>query len=140
MNLMESFISNSLSGSSGQSGPSNAVLYTQQTLTPAQQVQARENIQGEAAAKVVQISGPDAVITPEDNTIYQCGEVSSITLTNHIAEGCYVIIFTSGNTAATSSVPASIVGLEQFAPKPDTRYEISISDGYAVFCSWAVNS
>ena len=140
MNLMESFISNSLSGGSGQSGPSSAVLYTQQTLTPAQQAQARANIQGEAAAKVVQISGSDAVITPEDNTVYQCGELTSLTITDPPATGVWSIVFTSGFSATTTAIPATILGLEDFAAKANTFYEINILDYRAVVGSWAVSA
>lgn len=140
MNLMESFISNSLSVSSGQSGPSSAVLYTQQALTPAQQTQARQNIQGEAAAKVVQISGPDAVITPEDNTIYQCGELTSLTITDPPASGAWSIVFTSGTTASTTTVPASILGLESFAAEANTIYEINVLGKRAALGSWAVQA
>ena len=140
MNLMESFISNSLSGGSGQSAPSNAVLYTQQTLTPAQQAQARQNIQGEAAAKVVQIPGPDAVITPEDNTIYQCDELTSLTITDPPASGAWSVVFTSGTTATTSVIPADVLGLEDFAADSDTLYEIHVLDGRAAVGSWQVTT
>lgn len=140
MNLMESFIGNALSGGSGQSGPSSAVLYTQQTLTPAQQAQARQNIQGEAASKVVQISGPDALITPEDNTIYQCGALTSLTVSNPPASGIWSVIFYSGATATTSTLPTSLHGLEHFAPETNTLYEINVLDDRAVIGSWAVNS
>ena len=140
MNLMESFISNSLSGGSGQSGPSSAVLYTQQSLTPAQQAQARQNIQGEAAAKVVQIPGPDAVITPEDNTIYQCGELSSLTITNPPATGAWSIVFTSSSTATTTTIQIAVQGLDRFAPEANCVYEINVLDNRAVVGSWAVGS
>ena len=140
MNLMESFISNSLSGGSGQSGPSNAVLYTQQTLTPTQQTQARQNIQGEAAPKVVQIPSPDAVITPEDNTIYQCGELSSLTITDPPASGAWSIAFTSGTTATIVTIPTSILGLDGFITGKNALYEINVLDNRAVIGFWAVNT
>ena len=140
MNLMESFLSNSLSGGSGQSGPSNAVLYTQQTLTPDQQAQARANIQGEAAAKVVQIPGPDVVITPEDNTIYQCGELASLTITAPPAVVLWSVVFTSGATPTTTTIPATILGLEDFAAEANTMYEINVLDNRAVIGMWEVRA
>lgn len=140
MNLMESFISNSLSGSSSQSGPSSAVLYTQQTLSPAQQAQARQNIQGEAAAKVVQIPGPDAVITPEGNTIYQCGELASLTITNPPASGAWSVVFSSGAAATVTTSPVSILGLENFAAGANSVYEINALDNRALVYSWAVST
>ena len=66
MNLMEGLINKVLSGGSGQSEASSAVLYTQQALTPVQQAQARKNIQCEAAVKTIQVAGSDVVISPEE--------------------------------------------------------------------------
>lgn len=86
------------------------------------------------------IAGTSATITPVDNTIYQCGELTDITITNPTATGMYVIIFTSGSTPTTSTFPSSIIGIEQFSAEANTRYEINVKDGYALVGSWKVSA
>lgn len=86
------------------------------------------------------IAGTSATITPIDNTIYQCGELTDITITNPPATGMYVIIFTSGSTPTTSTFPSSIIGIEQFSAEANTRYEINVKDSYALVGSWEVSA
>lgn len=86
------------------------------------------------------IAGTSATITPVDNTIYQCGELTDITITNPPATGMYVIIFTSGSTPTTSTFPSSIIGIEQFSAEANTRYEINVKDSYALVGSWEVSA
>ena len=136
MNLLEGLISNSLSGGSGQSGPSGAVLYTRQTLTADQQAQARENIGSEAAARVVPVAGQEVSISPEHNCIYQCGELQALTIPLSPPKASYTVIFTSGADATTSSVPQEILGLEDFAAEANTMYEINVLDNRAVYKGW----
>ena len=135
MNLMESFISNSLSGGSG---PSSTVLYTQQSLTPGQQAQARANIQGETAVEITSISGTEVLIAPESNHLYQCGVLQSLTVNAPPATGSYAIVFHSGTVASTTYLPATILGLEHFVPEPNTLYEINVLDNRAVCHHWTI--
>ena len=85
------------------------------------------------------ISDTAASITPEANTIYNCGEVASLTISNPPANGAYSIVFTSGTTATETTFPSSILGLEDFAAEADTVYEINVLDNRAVVGSWAVS-
>ena len=96
---------------------------------------------GYTAAKeptTVTVSETTPTITPLANTIYQCGELTSLTVTDPPASGIYSIIFVSGSTPTTTNFPASIVFPEAFAPEANTRYEINVSDGYALVGSWPV--
>lgn len=86
------------------------------------------------------VSEAAASITPEANTIYKCGELTSLTISNHPATGAYSIVFTSGSTATTTTIPATILGLEDFAPEANTLYEINVLDNRAVIGSWAVSA
>lgn len=138
MNLLERLISSTLSDGSGQSGPSGAVLYTQQTLSSAQQAQARENIQSAAVPRTVQISGTAAVITPEDNTVYQCGELTSLTIVDPPLNGAWAVVFTSGAAATATVIPARIRGLEEFAPTENTVCEINVLDNRAAIGIWEI--
>lgn len=88
---------------------------------------------------VVTVSGATPTITPATNTIYNCGELTSLTISNPPATGAYSIVFTSGSTATVTMFPASILGLENFAAEANTIYEINVLDNRAVIGSWAVS-
>lgn len=83
-------------------------------------------------------AGSSVTITPAANTIYNCGELASLTIANPAALGAYSIVFTSGATATTTTIPATILGLEDFAAEANTLYEINVLDNRAVVGSWAV--
>lgn len=87
----------------------------------------------------VTVSGATPTITPAANTIYSCGELTSLTITDPPATGAYVIKFTSGSTPTTTTIPASIIFPEAFAAEDNTRYEINVEDGYAVAVGWPVS-
>lgn len=92
------------------------------------------------AETVVEVSGTTPTITPAANTIYKCGELTSLTISNSPATGAYSIVFTSGSTATTTTFPATILGLEDFAAEANTVYEINVLDNRAVVGSWAVSA
>lgn len=71
-----------------------------------------------------------AEITPANNTIYKCGELTSLTITNPPATGKYSIIFFSGATATV------VTGIDNFTVEANKRYRIDVYDGYATFDSW----
>ena len=74
--------------------------------------------------------GSAVTITPADNHIYQCGELSSLTISNPPATGKYSIVFYSGAT------PTTTVGIENFAAEANKRYKITVEDNYATYDSW----
>lgn len=86
------------------------------------------------------VAGTTPTITPADNNIYNCGEVTSLTISSAPATGAYSIVFTSGATATTTTIPATILGLETFAAEANTIYEINVLDNRAVVGSWAVSA
>lgn len=92
-----------------------------------------------AGIYTVTVTGTTPTITPAANTVYNCGELSSLTISNPPAQGAYSIVFTSGATATVTSFPASILGLESFASAANTLYEINVLDNRAVVGSWAVS-
>lgn len=91
-----------------------------------------------AAETVVAVEGTTPTIEPAANTIYNCGTLTSLTISNPPATGAYSIVFTSGSTATTTTIPATILGLESFAAEANTLYEINVLDNRAVVGSWAV--
>lgn len=96
------------------------------------------NFVGQDAPTVTTVSGSTPTIEPAANTIYNCGELTSLTISNPPATGSYSIVFTSGSTATTTTIPATILGLESFAAEANTMYEINVLDNRAVVGSWAV--
>lgn len=86
------------------------------------------------------VSGTSASITPADNNVYSCGELTSLTISNPPATGAYSIVFTSGSTATTTTIPSTILGLESFSAEANTIYEINVLDNRAVVGSWAVSA
>ena len=93
------------------------------------------------AKKNVNITGSTPSITPEGNTTYKCGEVSSLTISNPPAEA-WAVKFTSGSTATTLTMPKSVKMPDGFQVAANTRYEINVDDeGYAVVGDqWKVSS
>lgn len=86
------------------------------------------------------ITSSTPTITPVDNHIYQCGELTSLTISNPPASGAWSVVFTSGSTATTTTIPSTILGLEDFAAEANTIYEINVLDNRAVIGSWAVSA
>lgn len=87
---------------------------------------------------VVTVSGSTPSITPEDNHIYKCGELDSLTITDSPATGAYTVIFASGSTATVATIPATVIfpGSGSLTVEADTRYEINVMDGYATVQTW----
>ena len=93
-----------------------------------------------ARTETVNVGGTTPTITLAPNTIYKCGELTSLTISNPPATGAYSIVFTSGSTATQTTIPATILGLEDFAAEANTIYEINVLDNRAVVGSWAVSA
>ena len=89
---------------------------------------------------VIEVNSTTPTITPADNHDYQCGELASLTITSPTAEGSYSIEFTSGSTPTVTTIPSTILGLEDFAAEANTIYEINVLDNRAVVGSWAVTA
>lgn len=129
-NLLDAMIAAKLAGGGGGGGevtPASIVTATGQ-MTDAQKAQTRTNLGLEEITVTVEEATPE--ITPAANTVYNCGELVSLTISNPPAEGKYSIIFYSGAN------PTATVGIENFAAEANKRYEITVKDGYATYNSW----
>lgn len=94
----------------------------------------------EVAETIDTVSDTDATILPEDKHVYQCGTLTSLTITDPPATGAWSVVFTSGSAATTTTIPSTILGLESFAAEANTMYEINVLDNRAVVGSWEVAS
>lgn len=95
----------------------------------------------ETAINNVEVSGVSPVIVAESNTIYNCGEVTSLSFTP-CASGICDVRFTSGSTVTVLTIPNTVKFPNSFDPtslETNTIYEINILDGiYGVVTSWAI--
>ena len=76
------------------------------------------------------------------NTIYKytASALTSLTISSIPASGDFVIKFVSGSTATTLITPSGLHMPDDFtAPEANTRYEINVSDGYALVASWGAS-
>lgn len=99
-----------------------------------------EDVGAAQADTFVTVSGATPSIEPADHHIYKCSTLTSLTITDPPATGSYSIVFTSGSTATTTTIPSSILGLEDFSAEANTVYEINVLDNRAVVGSWAVTT
>ena len=82
------------------------------------------------APTTVTVSGTTTTIAASDNTIYECGELTSLTVSSFPASGKFWIWFTSGSTATNVS------GIDNFTVEANKKYEIEVTNGYAKMWSW----
>lgn len=82
----------------------------------------------------VTVSGTTPSITPAANTIYNCGELTSLTISNPPATGDYTIKFVSGSTPTVINW-STIRWPGDVAPtiEANTEYEINVSDNRGVY-------
>jgi hypothetical protein len=90
----------------------------------------------------VTLSGSTVTIAEaQDNTVYVCGEVSSLTVTARAANAAFTLIFDSpsGSTPTALTMPASnVIMPNDFSVDVYSHYEINVDKrGYAVAASWS---
>ena len=84
----------------------------------------------------VSVSGTSPTISVNDNTIYTCNStLTSLTLTD-ILNKDFSVIFTSGSTPTTLTVPSNLRMPDGFTVEAEKRYEINVANRYAVVMSW----
>lgn len=88
---------------------------------------------------VTHVSGATPVIVGEANHRYICGTVTSISITPP-ESGVIDVVFSSGSTAATLTVPDTVVfpaWFDKTSLLANATYEINIADGLGVVAVWA---
>ena len=92
----------------------------------------------QSVAEVVPVSGAAPVIDAADNKIYQCGELTSLTIRSFPIYGEFTLRFVSGAAAAALNVPSNLKLPDGFTVAANTRYELRVTSGYAVEHHWTV--
>ena len=115
------------------------VKFVAQTLTDLQKAQARTNIGASAETIRETVSGTTATIDAEVDTLYLCGTMTALTIDTFPPTGIFSVVFTSGSTATTLTVPNTLHMPDGFTVGTNKRYEINVMDGYAVAAEWGVS-
>ena len=142
MNLMEVLIIRKLQHGGAADVTPAAVVAATGKMTDQQRAAARENLGAGTVnpSDVVDVISASPSIEPEENTVYHCGTLTSLTVSNPPSAGAYTLVFTSGSTPTQTTFPATVLGLEDFAAEANTLYEINVLDNRAVVGSWKVSS
>lgn len=74
--------------------------------------------------------------TASDNTIYDCGECTEITVGSQ--SGTWVLTFTSGSTPTNLVLPSSVKEPDDFDVEANREYEISVFRNRMMAHSWEV--
>ena len=82
------------------------------------------------------VSGATPTIAAAANTIYACGELTSLTISSVPAVGEFTVIFTSGSTATTVSLPATLK-MPSYTIEANMIYELNVLDGRGVIAGWS---
>lgn len=81
----------------------------------------------------VNITGTTPTITAQNNTIYACGELSTLTINDSMKNISFSVDFTSGSTATAITVPSGYKAPGgDLAPEANQSYELSVRNGKAV--------
>lgn len=103
-------------------------------MTALQAAQTRENLKAEIESTIVEVTGATPSFAAADHTRYNCGEVTSLTVTTAPQTGEWMVIFYSGSTAAVLSLPNDISDHlpDSWAPEANKRYELNVLDVWPV--------
>lgn len=137
--VLDDLIQAELQGQSqGSEVTAAAVVTAIGQMTPSQKSQVLTALGVDpASTKVTDLESTSITLAlAADNTIYEYGELSALTVTSIENPADFIIRFTSGATATTTNFPASMVFPEVFAAEANTRYEINCSNGYALVTGW----
>ena len=116
----------------------DVIRYSAQALTDPQKAQARTNIGASAETVRETVSGATATLDTEVDTLYLCGTMTALTIDTFPPTGIFSVVFTSGSTATTLTVPNTLIMPDGFTVVSNKRYEINVMDGYAVVAGWGV--
>lgn len=90
----------------------------------------------EIAPTKTTVSGSTPSIAAAANTVYTCGELTSLTISSVPAVGEFSVIFTSGSTATTVSLPATLK-MPSYTIEANMIYELNVMDGRGLLAGWS---
>ena len=85
----------------------------------------------------VQVSGSTPTITAEDNHVYSCGEITSLTITDSAQNISFKVDFTSGSTATVINAPSGYKAPGgDLTAEANKEYELDVRNGKAVLTAF----
>ena len=93
---------------------------------------------GAVTNPVVQsVTGATPTITAEDNHVYSCGEITSLTITDSAQNISFKVDFTSGSTATVINTPSGYKAPGgDLTAEANKEYELDVRNGKAVLTAF----
>ena len=86
---------------------------------------------------VQSVTGTEATITAEDNHVYSCGEITSLTITDSAQNISFKVDFTSGSTATVINTPSGYKAPGgDLTAEANKEYELDVRNGKAVLTAF----
>ena len=86
---------------------------------------------------VQSVTGTEASITAEDNHVYSCGEITSLTITDSAQNISFKVDFTSGSTATVINTPSGYKAPGgDLTAEANKEYELDVRNGKAVLTAF----
>ena len=83
------------------------------------------------------VTGATPTIVAEENHIYSCGELTSLTITDSTQDISFTVDFASGATATTLTVPSGYKAPGgDLTPEANKTYELNVRNGKAVLTAF----
>lgn len=120
----------------------SAVKFTSQNLTASEKAQACENIGAAVEPTVVALSGSTPIVSEAaNNTIYEAGECTSLTVSARATNAAFSLKFNSPSQFATDLfLPQGVALPDGFETEANHHYEINVDrDGWACVQSWSLS-
>ena len=95
--------------------------------------------EGEPIRKIT-VPGTGLSINPENNCCYECGTLTSLTLSQAPEDAWFSVSFVSGSEATVLTIPQTLHMPEDFLVEANTRYELNVRNGYGLAAGWAVSA
>lgn len=86
----------------------------------------------------VELPGTEITLNPQAESVYNCGTLTGLMITDYPTRGSFAVSFTSGAVPTVLTVPQALVMPKDYSRQANTRYELNVQDGYAPVASWEI--
>ena len=125
------------SGGGGGTVTAAAVVSAIGDMSAAQVATVVSDLSVQATPTISTVTGATPSITAENNTIYSCGELTSLTIVDSAQNISFCVDFTSGTTPTTITVPSGYKAPGgDLTPEASKTYELNVRNGKAVLTAF----
>lgn len=86
----------------------------------------------------VELPGTEITLNPQAESVYNCGTLTGLTITDYPTRGSFAVSFTSGAVPTVLIVLQALVMPKDYSIQANTRYELNVQDGYAPVAGWEI--